>query len=180
MEIDYKGEPIEQPMYKFEEELVFSGSNNCNKKMAICIGYNPALSCKYLDATNKRLCAQLKELGYDGYYLFNLYPEITSHKEQLNLNDKNNINSLKYLKKMVNQKKTQCGLIILFFGRTAELNDEQVDFLRELIADKELDVKITTSKGEFIHPGSIGKIDLTECKLEYIRKSNGSFIRIKQ
>lgn len=174
-----KGNAITQYKYKFKEKIKFNSANNFKGKLAICIGYNPALSCEYMDATNKRLCVQLMKEGFGGYILFNLYPEVTPHKEDLNLNDKNNINSLHILERLVKKEKSNCELIVLFFGRTAELNDEQVRFLTKLMADDKLTVKLTASNGEFIHPGSIGKFDLADCKLEYIRKSHNSFIRMK-
>lgn len=65
--------------YKFFEKVDFGLNGN---KFAVAIGYNPssASTNTALDQTNRKLVNKFTALGYDGYYLLNLYPEINSKK----------------------------------------------------------------------------------------------------
>ena len=67
---------IENPKYKFKEEIDFIGEND-EKPYAICIGLNPAKAQEELDVTNKRLINLLQN-NYSGYYLFNIYKLLIS------------------------------------------------------------------------------------------------------
>lgn len=171
---DYKGQKLEQPKYKYKEELEFQDCKNGKK--AICIGFNPALAIRELDATNKRLCEKLRKKGYSKYFLFNLYPEVVAHKENVNVDDEENKNSLNYLRNEI-QNIENCD-VVLFFGRSTSLNEDQTKFIEEL-CDGGRKVFLTTFKGEFIHPGAIGSFDLTPFKKEYLINVQSCFIKIK-
>lgn len=65
---------------KYAEKITFDGVNN--QKFAIALGYNPSMcnsSC--MDNTNKLICAHLYSQGYSGYYLINLYSNVSSNKK---------------------------------------------------------------------------------------------------
>ena len=65
--------------YKFAEKIIFSG--RCTGRLAVAIGYNPAiLNMSYIDKTNELIADYLHSLGYAGYYLLNLFPEVTPQK----------------------------------------------------------------------------------------------------
>lgn len=182
IKINYEGDDIEMPKYKYKEVLEFipiSNSMSNDSKMAVCIGLNPALACKEIDTTNKRLSAYLQKDGYSGYYLYNLYPEVASHKENINLEDEENKKGIDYIKsEMYSENIQNAKCIILFFGRTVNLSNEQEGFIKSLIKEKRY-VKITTFNGEFIHPGSIGSFELMDLKSDYIKQIEQTFIKIK-
>ncbi len=63
---------------KYLEKVTFNakGSN-----FAITIGYNPVSNSNItIDKSNYLISTYLSNLGYDGYYLLNMYPDITSTK----------------------------------------------------------------------------------------------------
>lgn len=159
----------DNPKYKFMEEIKFTSNNN-GKNYAICIGLNPAKAEKELDATNNRLISLLSE-DYGGYYLFNIYPEITENTSQINLEDKKNIEFVNELKEILKEDKYTELDIILFFGRTLIIPDEFIELIQQFMQDQK-NVYITVHNGEFTHPGSNAKIEKIELKFEYFRKNN--------
>lgn len=174
--VDYKGEAIKQPKYKYEEIVCFKNACNYNEKKAICIGYNPALAIKEIDATNKRLITKLEKEGYSGYVLYNLYPEVTATKDVVDMEDAENKNSHIFLRKKIFE--SNINDIILFFGRTAQITKEIVKLLREMIGKK--NVMLTCFNSEFIHPGAVGTFELQDFKEEYIRNRQIQPIRIQE
>ena len=173
--IDFKGEILKQPKYKFKEIVEFESTKKPDKK-AICIGYNPALAIKEIDTSNKRLIITLEKNDYTGYVLFNLYPEVTAHKESINISDNQTVFSLNKLKEEISN--FQYRDLVLFFGRSTNLTTEQVDFIKELASNKH--IMLTTFDGEFIHPGSIGSVELIDFQPGFIREDLTHQIRIKQ
>lgn len=65
--------------FKYAEKVRFIGRQN--QKYAIAVGYNPAMaSLTTIDRTNRLIAYRLHYLGYDGYYLLNLYPDVQTKK----------------------------------------------------------------------------------------------------
>ena len=63
---------------KYMEKVTFNTSGN---NFAIAIGYNPASNSNTtIDKTNYLISSHFFNQGYDGYYLFNMYPDITPTK----------------------------------------------------------------------------------------------------
>ena len=103
---------------KYAEKITFDGVNN--QKFAIALGYNPSMcnsSC--MDNTNKLICAHLYSKGYSGYYLINLYSNVSSNKKFNNktifwryLND--------ILSRFVNN-------LFIFWGTTVYVNKNIID-----------------------------------------------------
>ena len=118
------------PKYKYAEKLTFDISSN--DKFAICIGLNPAAAEQNIDETNKRLIKKL-EGKYKGYFLLNLYPEITDNKLQINYEDENNINFIHQLKIFLEKEDNVKLDIILFFGRTTVLSQDQQKLINSLV-----------------------------------------------
>ena len=162
------------PKYKYLEKVSFNGAND--KKYAICIGLNPAKAEINLDETNKRLVRLLKK-EYCGYYLFNIYPEITDNATQINLEDKENISFVSELKDILKEEIYKDLDVILFFGRTLIIPNEFVELIRQWIDDKKK-IYLTSHNGEFMHPGANASIELQEFKKEYLQKE--TVIRIKK
>jgi hypothetical protein len=70
--------------FKYAEKVSFIGRQN--QRYAIAIGYNPAMaSLTTIDRTNKLIAYRLHYLGYDGYYLLNLYPDVQAQKVPKNM-----------------------------------------------------------------------------------------------
>ena len=165
---------IENPIYKFKEEIDFIGENN-KKPYAICIGLNPAKAQEELDDTNKRLIDLLQN-DYSGYYLFNIYPEITPTPEGINKGDKENSEFLNKLKRLLKKRKYKKKDIVLFFGRTLYIPNSFVELIKKWSRHKRR-IYITCHKDEFIHPGANTDLELKEFKMEYMRTQIG--IKIK-
>lgn len=148
--------------YKFREEITFLNSRISADKRAVCIGYNPAKAEEEIDRTNKRLIKLLWDY-YNGYDLYNLYPEVTDNKNQVNLEDSENIEFLnKLIEKIVKDERD----IILFFGRTTVIPKAFEEFLlRKSVSDN---IKITVHNGEFTHPGSNAQIDLMDFDVNFL------------
>ena len=163
------------PKYKYAEKLTFDKS--FSNKFAICIGLNPAAAEQNIDETNKRLINLLKK-KYKGYFLLNLYPEITDNKLQINYEDDKNIGFIHHLKSILEAEDKVSLDIIFFFGRTTVLNQEQLELIKSVLNNKSRSVYITTHNGEFTHPGSNAQIDITKMKTVYLRQS--TCIRVKQ
>ena len=63
---------------KYMEKVTFNTNGN---NFAIAIGYNPASNSNtIIDKSNYLISTYLSNLGYDGYYLLNMYPDITPIK----------------------------------------------------------------------------------------------------
>ena len=165
----------ENPKYKFKEEIDFIAGNNA-PPYAICIGLNPAKAKKDLDDTNKRLI-NLLENDYSGYYLFNIYPEITENATQINFNDEENVSFVNKLEVMLQDTVYNRLDIILFFGRTLIIPDQLLQLLQRWIEEKK-NIYITVHNGEFTHPRANAKIEKIELKKEYLRTNTS--IRIKE
>lgn len=166
---------IENPKYKFKEEIDFIGEND-EKPYAICIGLNPAKAQEELDVTNKRLINLLQN-NYSGYYLFNIYPEITENATQINLEDNENINFVSRLKDILEEEIYKDLDVVLFFGRTLVIPDKVVELIRQWLDDKKK-IYLTSHNGEFTHPGANAKIEKIELKSKYFRENTS--IRIKK
>lgn len=78
------------PKYKYLGLLEFSSPKVVNK-FAICIGFNPAKAEEEIDMTNKRIINVLQN-EYSGYFLLNIFPELTKKSSEVNLDDSVNIN----------------------------------------------------------------------------------------
>lgn len=148
----------ENPKYKFKEKIEFIDDVGTEKPYAICIGYNPACATTEIDETNKRLIKLLKD-DYCGYYLYNIYPEITGNKMQVNLDDKNNISFIDLLENQLEELNDID--VILFFGRTT-LVPQKLHNLILIFFEKGRKIFLTTHAGEFTHPGSNASIQ-KEC-----------------
>ena len=67
---------------KYMEKVTFNTNGN---NFAVAIGYNPASnSTTTIDKTNYLISSHFFNQGYDGYYLFNMYPDITPTKIRKN------------------------------------------------------------------------------------------------
>ena len=152
----------DDPKYKFREEITFLNNRITADKRAVCIGYNPAKAEEEIDRTNKRLIKLLWDY-YNGYDLYNLYPEVTDNKNQVNLEDSENIEFLnKLIEKIAKDKRD----IILFFGRTTVIPKAFKEFLsRKPVSNN---IKITVHNGEFTHPGSNAQIDLMDFDVDFL------------
>lgn len=63
---------------KYAEKIIF---NNTGGNFAVSIGYNPAQNFQSsIDKTNCLIADYLNNLNYDGYYLFNMFPDVSSKK----------------------------------------------------------------------------------------------------
>ncbi len=69
---------IDEKRCKFAEKITFREKKG---DYAVAIGYNPALwnECR-IDKTNELIAGCLYEMGYAGYYLLNLFPDVTPVK----------------------------------------------------------------------------------------------------
>ena len=155
------------PKYKYSEEIVFADVTD-DRPYAICIGLNPAAAEEKLDVTNQRLVKLLNQ-EYNGYFLFNIYPEITDNKKQLNFDDVENIEFVNILKNILNEEKYSDLDIILFFGRTLVIPKDFVDLLYEW--HNKRNIYITSHNGEFTHPGSNASIKKRLFDIQYLRNS---------
>ena len=117
-----------------KEKIDFYSDNQKNN-YAVCIGLNPAKAEINLDETNKRLVRLLKK-EYCGYYLFNIYPEITDNATQINLEDKENINFISKLKDILKEQIYKDLDVVLFFGRTLIIPNEFVELIRQRLNKK--------------------------------------------
>lgn len=156
------------PKYKYAEKIIFD--QHSGDKFAICIGLNPAAAEQNIDETNKRLINVLKE-EYKGYFLLNLYPEITDNKLQINYEDDENISFIHRLEAILAAEDKVSLDIILFFGRTTVLSQDQQELINSLVNNSSRNVYITTHGGEFTHPGSNAQIDKTKMEAVYLRQS---------
>lgn len=69
---------IHTQLCKFMEKVTF---NAIGTNFAIAIGYNPATnSAVSIDKSNYLISTYLKNQNYDGYYLLNMFPDVTPVK----------------------------------------------------------------------------------------------------
>ncbi|WP_162150539.1 DUF1643 domain-containing protein [Acholeplasma equifetale] len=149
--------------YKFKEEITFLNNMISAEKRAVCIGYNPAKAEEDIDRSNKRLINLLWDY-YNGYDLYNLYPEVTDNKNQVNLEDSENVEFLdKLIEKIAKDKRD----IILFFGRTTVIPKAFEEFLSKRPISN--NIKITAHNGEFTHPGSNSQINLMDFNVDFLK-----------
>lgn len=120
--------------------------NENGQRYAICIGYNPAqLNSTNFDKTNE-LLIHLLQNHYDGYYLFNLYGEITPQKVR-----KSKSSSLiECIVKTINNSKTQYD-VHFFWGNSVYINETETNCLKSLKANAVY--TIGTKKVQHHHPG---------------------------
>lgn len=128
---------------KFVERISW---NENGQHYAICIGYNPAqLNSTNFDKTNELLICLLRN-RYDGYYLFNLYGEITPQKVQ-----KSKSSSLiECIVKTINNSETQYD-VHFFWGNSVYINGTETNWLNNLKANAFY--TIGTKKAHHHHPG---------------------------
>lgn len=155
------------PKYKYNEEITFVDVTD-DRPYAICIGLNPAAAEEKLDVTNQRLVKLLNQ-EYKGYFLFNIYPEITDNKKQLNFDDNENIGFVSILKNILNEEQYSHLDVILFFGRTLVIPKDFVDLLQEWHKNRR--IYITSHKEEFTHPGANADIQKISFEINYLKNS---------
>lgn len=158
---------VDNPKYKYTEKLAFAHASE-KRPFAICIGLNPAAAEAEIDITNKRLIKLLKD-DYNGYYLFNIYPEITDNKNQLDFDDEENIEFIDKLKDILNRNEFDGLDIIMFFGRTLVIPKTFIDLLDQW--NEKRNIFITSHKDEFTHPGSNADIQKKPFKMDFLRRS---------
>lgn len=159
-----------KPKYKYKETITFDKKIKIGKR-AICIGLNPAKAEKKIDTSNRRLISLLWD-NYDGYDLYNFYPEITDNKKQINMDDTENCTFVNHLVGIVTKNTDD---IVLFFGRTAVIPRTFVDSF--LDKEHERKIYITVHNGEFTHPGSNAEIQLKSFQKNYV--NTASVIKVK-
>ena len=147
-----KGGKDKNITFKFQEVLSFR-KNNCGGEKAICIGYNPVSDNEEIDNTNIHLIKVIWN-KYDGYILYNLYPQVAKHKK-VDLALKENYSSWKKIARVLKwSKKT----IILFWGRDAIIDTRLFRVLKKLIRKKKpiemtvIDNPKDPNNGKFQHP----------------------------
>lgn len=97
---------------KFCEKISF---NTTGQKYAIAIGYNPSLcNINNFDLTNQLLCYYLQSQRYDGYYLLNIFSNVSVKKS---FNNKKSM--IKYFQKIFNKFNND---IYIFWGRSVYVN----------------------------------------------------------
>ena len=144
--------------FKYKEEISFIKESSLSKT-AVCIGYNPAKAEDEIDTTNKRLIDLLWD-DYDGYILYNFYPQVSSDKDTCNLDLEENENFIHLLSEVIKKEESD---IILFWGRSVNI-DKKIKLAIEARLRNNKVLKITTFKNEFKHPGAHGGCVLKELK----------------
>ena len=67
---------------KYAEKILF---NSIGNKFAVAIGYNPAMnSLTSIDKSNFLISNLLNSDNYNGYYLFNIFPDVSVSKIKKN------------------------------------------------------------------------------------------------
>lgn len=138
--------PKEIVSTKFDK---FEKSKN-NLKLAICLGYNPAMANKSIDRTNQKLIKMLLEKKYDGYYLVNLYSEITAKANQCHIDEGIRKTNIEFLNDFFSIHKTND--VVIFFGKSATLTKGQYDFIKNIKGRIKYYTSEKNEKQEFIHP----------------------------
>ena len=144
--------------FKYKEKISFIKENSLSKT-AVCIGYKPAKAEDEIDTTNKRLIDLLWD-DYDGYILYNLYPQVSSDKNTCNLDLEENEDFIPILSEVIEKEEAD---IILFWGRSVNI-DKKIKLAIEARLRNNKVLKITTFKNEFKHPGAHGGCVLKELK----------------
>ena len=116
---------------KYAEKISF---NNAGSNYPVVIGYNPALnSQQQIDKTNALIANYLNGLKYDGYYLFNKFPDVSNTKVT-----KNNSSYQNYLSDVLNFLNNNVPLfnteIMIFGGSTVYVTQNVERLLRDLIS----------------------------------------------
>lgn len=145
--------------FKYKEVINFIKESNSTKRLAICIGYNPAKAGDKIDTTNKRLIDILWN-EYDGYTLYNLYPQVSSDKNTCNLDLEENESFIPIVSEVIEKEEFD---VILFWGRSVNI-DEKIKLAIETRLHNNKVLKITTFENQFIHPGAHGGCVLKELK----------------
>lgn len=119
-----------QRKLKYMEKISFNTNGN---NYAIAIGYNPASdSSDAIDKTNYLISTHLSRSGYDGYYLFNMYPDVSVTKVRKYASYRSDyINIL--MNFLINYPQINNYDIFIFWGSSVYVSD---DVMRDLITLK--------------------------------------------
>lgn len=120
---------IHTQLCKFMEKVTF---NAIGTNFAIAIGYNPATnSAVSIDKSNYLISTYLKKHNYDGYYLLNMYPDITPVK----INKKRSVLS-NYIDIVLNFLNNYPQInqfdIFIFWGSSVYLSTDTIQALSSL------------------------------------------------
>lgn len=104
---------------KYAEKILF---NSIGNKFAVAIGYNPAInSSTSIDKSNFLISNLLYNQNYSGYYLFNIFPDVSVLKI-----NKNNSSYPNYIEDVLDFLFAQTIItnldLIIFWGSSAYVN----------------------------------------------------------
>ena len=113
---------------KFAEKISFRQGGN----YVVAIGYNPALNlANKIDKTNNLLAEYFNSLKYDGYYLFNMLPDVSGTKVP-----KKNSSYPDYIENVLDfliQDSSTCNCdIFIFWGSSVYLNNDVICKLNKI------------------------------------------------
>ena len=149
--------------YKYIEYTVWDDK----KKFCVAIGFNPANSdVESPDDTNERVRKELDNNGYGAYVLLNLFPQIsadenTHHKDD---EDEKFEKILPRLFDKIIESKTD---VLIFWGRTAEVNNDIRKCLIKLQKNKKLYITVKKGTNNHYHPARV-TIDIIQAKEDSI------------
>ena len=172
---------IERKNVYFEEKdkkykcLEYTKLDGCNSKIAITIGFNPAIiDVDKIDRTNLKIINCLQKLGYSECFLLNLNIQVSKNKKQFS-KDNNDEQFEKLLVGILSSVKNVD--IIIFWGRTVSISSKFKKFLVKRMK-KLKNVYKTTKKStnKHYHPARV-QIEIKNIELkDFITKDDKYFL----
>lgn len=130
-------ETINSIEYKYLE--ITKWNMRTDNRMPIVIGFNPATAdVNEIDGTNKKIIKLLKEKQYNGYYLLNLYAQVSPTKADFQEGDEIDTAYLNMVIEFLRSNIIcQSNIdIIIFWGRSASIGEEMVKAIDNLLNHK--------------------------------------------
>lgn len=153
---------LHQGKNKYAEKISFAGKGN---NYAVAIGYNPATYCgTTIDKSNYLISTLFHNKKYDGYYLFNMYPDISVQKIKKN-NSSYSDYILDVLDFLIRDLQNSPKDVFIFWGSSVYIT---IDVENKLNALQNVGITIYTigtHNTPHQHPGRNVSIKTIDCTL---------------
>ena len=137
--------------YKLVEKITFKGQPL--GRFAVAIGYNPALlDFNHIDKTNELIADYLYSLGYAGYYLLNLLPDVSHQKPNKSASNFNDFYQIIEIA-LANLPQISSMDLFIFWGSSVYVNSKEKIAFDGMLSRFASSYTIGTSKAKHKHPG---------------------------
>jgi hypothetical protein len=143
--------PTKEPKYKYIEHTLLGDK----EKVCVALGFNPAKSdVNEIDKTNQKIHKVLKK-DYGSCILINLYPQVSSTKDEWDEGDNEDAKFTFVIKKLLAKLVTSEADVLIFWGRSVGVDKQIGTLLNQLKEQRRLFITVKKDTNKHYHPARV-------------------------